>query len=1090
MEKSMMEDSANYPRFISNKACGKDKTEGGSQEHLVAAIAEHIVSTDASDNQQDLPRVIGLKGEWGSGKTNVIKQLEQNPKIKEKYYVFEYDAWGHQEDLQRRSFLETLTTELIKDEKDFLQGNKKVVQSWETGQKISWKEKLNELLAHKRITENKSIPVFNAGALWTAIFLALTPISVFISERLEARQIIEKIPWLVLIAFSPILLGIIVWGITAIFNKDARCLGYLLKISKNETTQTKNIETINEDEPSVMKFNMWMNDLSEYISEYKRPKLIIVYDNMDRLPADKVKELWSSIHTFFSETGFENIWILIPFDEKHLSCAFGENKDKEELTKQFISKTFPVVYRITPPVITDYKKLFDDLFIEAFGNTEANNISDEISRIFRIEKPNATIREMIEFINHLVALKRIWKNEINLLHAAVFILKEKEILGDPIEQILSGKYLGNYISKILVNNEELQTTISLLVYGVSQELARQIPMKKYIESCFESEKYDINKYSQSPHFMTILKETVQDIDVAKIDGAIMGLSTLDMSKFENNNKSDIMITGLWDELASIKLRQEFKEQEFDKKHEILLSKTSDKNKKHFIEYMCNKIQNFQPFGSKSNELVFSGRKYFTALKKLEECVTNNNLSIDLSDFLEQKQVTVTEFIEYVREAKDEYKKFNLYTDEAAFNNYFFKKDDYKIDDLCILKYIKDDKRYKIDTLKDEIEKFIQTDEVNEKNFKQIFDAYKIISDDKPLNKQLTANQRSTIWSALSSKANTEEYLEIATMQLANSARGLPKLSEEQIKYIATQIDYYANYGTMLVRSIGTNDTILNSILKYMTENKLGYRLSWEEVLPKFFDIAKQIDVSESTLISQLNDWEKHKKSITKDNIKNIVPNSDFFLYSKETKNELTDHINKTAIEALSTMDEKELYNSLNDHNNYWYKVIDALIDTNFCKPLPANLSNLGIQYLQEVATNNTIPEESDLKHKIINCLDRSKTKNAILDIRNSFCNSNSTMSTEKFLCLESWLRKQGELKERATEVIYKIISPIIDNEECLNLIIANPSFYAELINGASDVDEIKEKIQEKVNSSGESKLIEFAKLIGINQTTKKGTDEE
>ena len=70
-----------------------------------------------------------------------------------------------------------------------------------------------------------------------------------------------------------------------------------------------------------------MNDLSNYISKQKKPKLIIVYDNMDRLPADKVKELWSSIHTFFSENGFPNIWVIIPFDEKHLSCAFGESND-------------------------------------------------------------------------------------------------------------------------------------------------------------------------------------------------------------------------------------------------------------------------------------------------------------------------------------------------------------------------------------------------------------------------------------------------------------------------------------------------------------------------------------------------------------------------------------------------------------------------------------------------------------------------------------------------------------------------------------------------------------------------------------------
>ena len=167
-------------------------------------------------------------------------------------------------------------------------------------------------------------------------------------------------------------------------------------------------ETISEEEPSTVEFKRWMQDISDYLgnSSDTKKKLIIIYDNMDRLPAEKVKELWSSIHTFFSEDGFENIWTIIPFDERHLSCAFGEVEDDEtiQLTKYFISKTFPVVYHVTPPVITDLKNLFNTLFEEAFTNTEFNQ-QDEINRIFRLENPNATVRELIEFINQLIALK-------------------------------------------------------------------------------------------------------------------------------------------------------------------------------------------------------------------------------------------------------------------------------------------------------------------------------------------------------------------------------------------------------------------------------------------------------------------------------------------------------------------------------------------------------------------------------------------------------------------------------------------------------------------------------------------------------------
>lgn len=114
----------NFPRFIPNKPCGIDKFEGKSQERLTNAIANHIVTNDSEQSSNKLSRIIGLEGGWGVGKSNVIKQLKIHKYIKDKYYLFEYDAWGHQEDLQRRSFLELLTSELI--DKEILIGNTEI----------------------------------------------------------------------------------------------------------------------------------------------------------------------------------------------------------------------------------------------------------------------------------------------------------------------------------------------------------------------------------------------------------------------------------------------------------------------------------------------------------------------------------------------------------------------------------------------------------------------------------------------------------------------------------------------------------------------------------------------------------------------------------------------------------------------------------------------------------------------------------------------------------------------------------------------------------------------------------------------------
>ena len=1081
-----------YPQFISNLPCGEDHTEGKSQEHLAVAIAEHIISTDSKDENQ-LSRIIGLKGEWGTGKSNVIKQLRK--KLEKKYVIYEYDAWGHQEDLQRRSFLETLTERLLNDSdySDYLNKSKKVVES-ESGEKITWKEKLDEILAHKRITKNISIPKINFGSLLIILFFFITP---FIIKTFETFGYIDKIKnhfncsanpivdviLSILISISPFIVSAVVWLIIRCFDKDAKHLGYILKIYREGTTSDINIETMNEEEPTVVKFTKWMQALSDYISEYKKPKLIIVYDNMDRLPADKVKELWSSIHTFFAENGFKNIWVIIPFDEKHLSCAFGESDEKEQLTKHFISKTFPVVYRVTPPVITDYKELFDNLYSQAFGETEEKN-REKIYRILRLEKPNATIREMIEFINSLVALKQIWKEDIDLLYCAVFKLKENDIINHPIveyisveqdgethistkdatieEEILSGYYLGDYIKNIIPNDETLQTNISALVYGVSKDLAKQIPMIKYIDSCFEDNSNDINKYSQSSKFVDILQTNIQDADKAKTDNIIESLSKLNTASFTEADK--IKIANIWKELTKRKEKQKLKQQEFDDSYQSLLLYVNDKDQ--LIAKLCKRLQFFEEEGN----VDFSGANYYNVLRSIQDFISNNNFGINITQHLTEIKKDPKIFVDYVQTAKEDYKTFKLTTDNKKLNNHFKEN---KLEDLAIIKYIKDNIKYNFEELKQYIETFIPSDKLDATNFKPILDAYKLISDMKPLHAQLTLNQRNQIWNHFAGQVDTNEYLEIAAIQLVQNVNIGKDFTDKQIEYIAKQIDYYGNYGDLLVNS---NNQNLNKVLKYMTENKLGYVLSLDKVLSKFFEIKNKIGVTEETLLIQLNRWRKYKDGITKDNILKIIP-ADLYPFTKETANDLTKHINETAIKALSLVDENTLYNQINqpnqpNTNNYWYKVIDNLIDTEFCKPLPENIFNIGIRYLKEVASNGTIPKENSVRAKIIERLDKRKTGATIEEIRNVFCNSQSTITTQKFQYLENWLRQQGKLKSRASEVVHHIIDPITNDNACLKLLSDNAGFYKDLFDEVGDeATPTKQKIEKAINSGNADEKI-------------------
>ena len=86
--------------FLTNRELGKDLFKNQSQEKIAQVITEKVIT------EKDF-KIIGIDGEWGSGKSNLVKLVED--KLKDTHKFFIYDVWGHQEDDQRRAILTELT---------------------------------------------------------------------------------------------------------------------------------------------------------------------------------------------------------------------------------------------------------------------------------------------------------------------------------------------------------------------------------------------------------------------------------------------------------------------------------------------------------------------------------------------------------------------------------------------------------------------------------------------------------------------------------------------------------------------------------------------------------------------------------------------------------------------------------------------------------------------------------------------------------------------------------------------------------------------------------------------------------------------
>src|SRR5690606_36019840 len=136
------------------------------------------------------------------------------------------------------------------------------------------------------------------------------------------------------------------------------------------------------------------------------------------------------------------------------------------------NKTFSIIYRVTPPVLTDWKDFFSTKFGEAFGVKEDKEFPTILSIFDRLKK-KFTPRDIIIFINGLVTLKKIWNDDIPLRYIAIFCLKKEIILESPQKYILNNDYLGQ-AKDLFTEDNQLQNYISALTFNVPVEKASQV----------------------------------------------------------------------------------------------------------------------------------------------------------------------------------------------------------------------------------------------------------------------------------------------------------------------------------------------------------------------------------------------------------------------------------------------------------------------------------------------------------------------------------------------------------------------------------------------------------------------------------------
>lgn len=1054
-----------YPRFISNNPCGEDLFEGKSHETISNCIADQIIAGNNCN-------IIGIEGSWGSGKSNLVK-LINNKLTKEKgkkYFVYTYDVWGYQNDYLRRSVLENLLTFLIKDNE---------------GPKFSkeWNDSLKRLLSRKETIGTrivKELNFFTKISIYMFLFFELFTFikDIYFKDFYETQnwfKIVFLISYLVLY----IVLLIISW------NKNKKKFGetpipffqWLSTSFYDFKNDTQNIEdsissnTVYESEASTREFKDYIKKINK---ELKDDRLIIVFDNIDRLPVEKVKEVWSMINILFANDDTPNINIIVPFDRAHIISAFkDENIDmlstqkvnekidnKEDITSisygnDFINKTFNIVFRVSPPTMSNWKTYFSRLWKEAFDET----VHPDVLQIYDLlTTDNQTPRKMIAFINEFVSIRKIFGEVlIPEKYIALYIFGKEKIGISPDKEILSPTYLGA-LDFMYKEDKELPKYVSALYYQLDPENALDIIYTQtIIQSLNNQGTKKLNEIKKLPSFFQLLQNAITKI--TNLSNTVITLNVC----FGEEESTDIQY--IWD---CVYEQVTLKETELQDYQDILLHKITNKS-----EYLTTLIEDF------SAAEKFDISKYYLSLNHLWKI---SDIDLEVEDYFIERKVTAEEYIQFVELAKSDYKVYKVYCDEKALDDYLSKTSTESLKTLTALQYLDSEMKEKLSLYKDSVSTKITENNTDKDIVSYLIERLKEIKD--PISFNLSDSSIVSLFTK--TKQDESFYYDIICMRIArfSAFQGsssplysqiMNNIEDAFVEEITKRIGYYINFSQMIenIERMKNYPLYLAICKELISGTYSPQRASITVLLQNYTSCKNCLQIETESIITKFNTWKQFKNNITIENI-NTIP-IEFFDDGKQSQTEVYKHCVLKAKEYLSIKDKENWKESIvNKDYDYELSLVLSEISENYFEAFK--------ELMQNKAENMSVAFDKSAASNIITICSSNKRslKTLFNDIRDLFCTGKCTMTNDSFAFFGHWLFEYSDLTKKEEALRRILPTSILNNDYVISEIMIKPDVIKQMIiNGNEESQDFKDKLISLHSEKQDPAFSSFIEKVGM-----------
>jgi len=370
-------------------------------------------------------KTIAVRGGWGAGKSTVIKLLSKHY-AKSDVFVFVYDAWVHVGDPLRRAFLSSLVAALIG--RGWLKGGK------------PWSDNQEKLAGRLKETTRRSIPQLTPFSKFLAMALLLVPTGTsLLSEGIKRSATSgEHGALLVIIGAVLSLLPVLgVGGAMICAARKGRSANAMFAFFVSRSITNEATVTTETGVASSIEFQEFFAKVVTDVLDDRnlKRKLVVVIDNLDRLEAEAAKEVWSLLRSFLdmpqhSESKWaDRLWVLVPIASEGDAPS---NAESTEPSEGFLTKIFQARFDLPPPVLKNWRPYLGSALSRAFPSITSTEKRQILDLYLASMAPGQALtpRELISFVNNLVALASQWSDSMSLAVLAAYFLDVRSHLGD------------------------------------------------------------------------------------------------------------------------------------------------------------------------------------------------------------------------------------------------------------------------------------------------------------------------------------------------------------------------------------------------------------------------------------------------------------------------------------------------------------------------------------------------------------------------------------------------------------------------------------------------------------------------------------